>query len=181
MRKLKFHEKKLLKKVNLYAWKQENNLREIKVMRRYHVQNRDDYVKYNRICGMIRKVTAELLKRPPSDPYRIEKTELMLCKLYDIGVINSETSLVVCEKVTVAAFCRRRLSTMLVQLKFCQTMREAVTFIEHGHVRVGIETITDPAYLVTRDMEDHISWLDSSKIARAVRKYNDTLDDFDLG
>jgi U3 small nucleolar ribonucleoprotein protein IMP3 len=62
MRKLKFHEKKLLKKVNLYAWKNENNLREIKVMRRYHVQNRDDYVKYNRLCGMVRKVHPDELR-----------------------------------------------------------------------------------------------------------------------
>src|SRR6266581_4922919 len=56
VRKLKYHEQKLLKKVdflnvrapcivrclllNPKQWKQDANLREIKVMRRYHVQNR---------------------------------------------------------------------------------------------------------------------------------------------
>ena len=45
MRQLKFHEKKLLKKVDFVDWK-DNNLREIKVMRRYHIQNREDYQKY---------------------------------------------------------------------------------------------------------------------------------------
>lgn len=45
MRKLKFHEQKLLKKVDFLTWKQENNLREIKVLRRYHIQDREDYVK----------------------------------------------------------------------------------------------------------------------------------------
>jgi U3 small nucleolar ribonucleoprotein protein IMP3 len=61
VRKLKYHEQKLLKKVdflnvrpllyyrsynaNLIQWKQDANLREIKVMRRYHVQDREDYHK----------------------------------------------------------------------------------------------------------------------------------------
>ena len=37
MRELKFHEKKLLRKVNQFDWKRENNIREIKVLRKYHV------------------------------------------------------------------------------------------------------------------------------------------------
>ncbi len=45
MRKLKHHEQKLLKKVDFLTWKQEENLREIKILRRYHIQDREDYVK----------------------------------------------------------------------------------------------------------------------------------------
>lgn len=38
MRRLKFHEKKLLRKENIHgAWKGDNDHREIKVMRRYHL------------------------------------------------------------------------------------------------------------------------------------------------
>ena len=36
MRKLKHHEKKLLKKVDFF-WQREGNIREIQVMRRYHI------------------------------------------------------------------------------------------------------------------------------------------------
>ena len=52
MRELKFHEKKLLKKVDLYNWKIENNLREVSVMRRYYVQNRNDLKIYNITAGV---------------------------------------------------------------------------------------------------------------------------------
>lgn len=45
MRKLKFHEKKLLKKVNFLEWKRESGCREAFVMQRYHVSGRDDYKK----------------------------------------------------------------------------------------------------------------------------------------
>jgi U3 small nucleolar ribonucleoprotein protein IMP3 len=39
---------------------------------------------------------------------------------------------------------------MMIRLKYAQNFREAVTFIEQGQIRVGIETVTDPAFLVTR-------------------------------
>lgn len=43
VRKLKFHEQKLLKKVDFLNWKVDNNLHEIKVMRRFNIHKREDY------------------------------------------------------------------------------------------------------------------------------------------
>lgn len=97
-----------------------------------------------------------------------------------MGVITQTKSLALTEQISTASFCRRRLSVCLVRLKMAETMKEACTFIEQGHIRVGPETITDPAYHVTRNMEDFVSWVDTSKIKRKVMKYNDKLDDFDL-
>lgn len=34
---------------------------------------------------------------------------------------------------------------VMVRLKMSETLREAVTFIEQGHVRVGPHAVTDPA------------------------------------
>ena len=45
---------------------------------------------------------------------------------------------------------------------------------------MGPDTVTDPAFLVTRSVEDFVTWVDTSKIKRKVMKYNDKLDDFDL-
>jgi len=45
MRKLKYHEKKLLKRVDLFHWKAHDNLNENFVMRKFHIQERDDYIK----------------------------------------------------------------------------------------------------------------------------------------
>ncbi|KAH7532800.1 hypothetical protein FEM48_Zijuj04G0060600 [Ziziphus jujuba var. spinosa] len=155
MRKLKFHEKKLLKKVNFLEWKREGGHREAQ------------------------KLVNILMRIDGNDPFRIDMTRMLLEKLYDIGVIPSKKSLVLCERLKVSSFCRRRLSTILVQLKFAEHLKEAVTYIEQGHIRVGPETVTDPAFLVTRNMEDFITWVDSSKIKRKVLEYNDRLDDYD--
>ena len=45
VRKLKFHEKKLLKKVDFISWEVDNNLHEVKIMKKYYVQKREDYTK----------------------------------------------------------------------------------------------------------------------------------------
>ena len=89
MRKLKHHEKKLLKKVNFYDWKVEADKRESRVMHRYHLQNRQDYTHYNKICGMITSLISKIKQLPPDDPFRIKATEQLLDKLHHMGIINS--------------------------------------------------------------------------------------------
>ncbi|KAK1287739.1 hypothetical protein QJS10_CPB19g00915 [Acorus calamus] len=180
MRKLKFHEKKLLKKVNFLEWKREGGHREALVIGRYHMTERDDYKKYASVCRMVQKLVNILKQMDPRDPFRIEMSDLLLEKLYNMGVIPTRKSLALCDKLSVSSFCRRRLSSILVRSKFAEYMKEAVTYIEQGHIRVGPDTVTDPAFLVTRNMEDFITWVDSSKIKRKVLEYNDKLDDYDM-
>ncbi|KAJ6733369.1 30S 40S RIBOSOMAL PROTEIN [Salix koriyanagi] len=96
-----------------------------------------------------------------------------------MGVIPSRKSLALCDRLSVSSFCRRRLSTVLMRLKFAEHLKEAVTNIEQGHLRVGPEIVTDPSFLVTRNMEDFVTWVDTSKIKRKVLEYNEKLDDYD--
>jgi U3 small nucleolar ribonucleoprotein protein IMP3 len=180
MRQLKFHEKKLLKKVDFFSWKTEANLREAQIIRRYLLQNREDYKKYNKIVGNITKLVAKLKLLNPDDQLRNELGENLLRKLYDMGIISEKSNLVAAEKLTVSSFCRRRLPVVMVRLKMSENLKEATTFIEQGHVRVGPHVVSDPAYLVTKTFEDYVTWVDSSKIKRTIMKYNDKLDDYDL-
>ncbi|CAN8300029.1 unnamed protein product [Cochlearia groenlandica] len=180
MRKLKPHEKKLIKKVDFLVWKREGGHRETLIMHRYHMQGRDDYKKYSGLCRTVQKLTNVIKQMDQSDPFRIQMTDSLLEKLYNMGVIPTRKSLALTDRLTVSSFARRRLSTVLHQLRFAEHLTEAVTYIEQGHIRVGPDTITDPAFLVTRNMEDFITWVDSSKIKRKVLQYNDKLDDYDM-
>lgn len=179
VRAFKHHEQKLLKKVNFVQYK-DDSLRENMVMRKYHIQKKADYTKYNILCGQVRKITSKLSLLDPKDQFRDDKTDMLLDKLYRMGLITAKKSLSQCEKISVSAFCRRRLPVIMVRLKMAETVKMAVTYVEQGHIRVGPETITDPAYLVTRSMEDAVTWVDSSKIKRKILKYNEKLDDYDL-
>jgi U3 small nucleolar ribonucleoprotein protein IMP3 len=52
----------------------------LQVMRRYHIQNRDDYKKYNKIAGLITKLTNVLRQLDGQDTTRIELTDQLLDK-----------------------------------------------------------------------------------------------------
>ena len=97
-----------------------------------------------------------------------------------MGITPTKKSLAQLERLSVSSLCRRRLAVVLVKLKMSKSIREAAALIEQGHVRVGPQTVTDPAFLVTRSMEDFVTWVDTSKIKRKVLQYQDKLDDYEV-
>lgn len=107
-------------------------------------------------------------------------TDQLLTKLHDMGLVNTTKSLQKAEELSATALCRRRIPVVMCRLKMAQTVQTAVTFVEQGLVRVGPNVVTDPAFLVSKNLEDYVTWVDSSKIQRTVQKYNNKLDDFDL-
>ncbi|KAF2759959.1 hypothetical protein EJ05DRAFT_531295 [Pseudovirgaria hyperparasitica] len=185
VRQLKHHEQKLLRKVDFHTYKSDNNHRDALVIRRYQIQKPSDYQQYNRICGSLRQLAHKLSALDPSDPFRQKQEELMLEKLFEIGILGTGGGgrgklSDVENKVTVSAFCRRRLGVVMTRLRMADNLNAAIKFIEQGHVRVGTEVVIDPAYLVTRNMEDFVTWVDSSKIKKNIMRYRDQLDDFEL-
>ena len=52
----------------------------LQIMRRYHIQGRDDYKKYSKLCGMVTRLVHFLKKLDASDPARIELTDQLLEK-----------------------------------------------------------------------------------------------------
>ncbi|BCS14184.1 small subunit (SSU) processome component [Aspergillus tubingensis] len=185
-RALKHHEKKLLRKVDFHTYKSDNNHRESQIRTRYHLQDPLDYRKYNQLCGSLRQLAHKLSELDPeSDPVRKKLESEVLDKLFRMGILKQSREQGaglsrVEREVTVSAFCRRRLAVWMARSGMVENVKTAVTFIEQGHVRVGTEVVTDPAYLVTRNLEDFVTWVDSSKIKRSIMQYRDNLDDFDM-
>ena len=141
--------------------------------------DREDYNRYNKICGMITKLVSLLKVLKHDDKFRITITQQLLDKQYDIGLITSKTSLEQCEKIAVSAFCRRRLPVIMTSQKYTQNLKEATSFIQQGHITIGTECIKDYNMQITRKMEDNITWTDGSKIKKKIAEYQNKLDDYD--
>lgn len=157
VRKLKHHEQKLLRKVDFISYPSDRKHRDAEVLRRYSVQNPSDYTSYSRLCGQARQLAYRLSLLPAESSFRRKQEDLLLEKLFDLGVLGTggggKGKLSDVEhKVTVSAFCRRRLGVLMTRLRMAETVSAANKFIEQGHVRVGTEVVTDPAFLVTRSM-----------------------------
>jgi U3 small nucleolar ribonucleoprotein protein IMP3 len=134
-----------------------------KILRRYHIQDRNDYTAYHRLCGMVTKLAAKLKSLPPDDTFRMAMTDQLLQKLYDLGVIDTTSSLQKAEPIAVSQLCRRRLPVIMVRLKMAETITAAVTWIEQGQVRVGATVVTDPAFLVSRQDQDYVTYVGGSE------------------
>uniref|UniRef100_A0A3P9NKV2 IMP U3 small nucleolar ribonucleoprotein 3 n=1 Tax=Poecilia reticulata TaxID=8081 RepID=A0A3P9NKV2_POERE len=169
VRKLKYHEQKLLKKVDFINWEVDNNLHEVKVLRKYHIEKREDYTKYNKLSRNIRELAQKIRDLDEKDGFRAQSTHRFLEKLYSIGLIPTRQNLSLTEKVTASSFCRENVGLFPSNNKGC-----LVVFLNMlTDIRVGPDIVTDPAFLVTRNMEDFVTWVDSSKIKQHVLNYND--------
>uniref|UniRef100_A0A8C4TGP9 IMP U3 small nucleolar ribonucleoprotein 3 n=1 Tax=Erpetoichthys calabaricus TaxID=27687 RepID=A0A8C4TGP9_ERPCA len=134
VRKLKFHETKLLKKVDFINWEVDNNLHELKVLRRYRIEKREDYTRYNKLSRNVRDLAVKIKDLNEKDPFRVTCTQQLLEKLYALGLIPTKQSLALTEKVTASSFCRRRLPSIMVKLRMAQNLKTAITFIEQGRI-----------------------------------------------
>jgi U3 small nucleolar ribonucleoprotein protein IMP3 len=155
VRKLKFHEQKLLRKVDFTTYASDANHRDAEICQRYHIQKPSDYHAYNRLCGSLRSLAHRLAALEPEDAFRRKQEDVLLEKLWDMGILGTggggKGKLSDVEhKVTVSAFARRRLPVVMQRLRMAEHLQAAVKFVEQGHVRVGTEVVTDPAFLVTR-------------------------------
>ena len=66
-----------------------------------------------------------------------------------MGILSSMTKLSEVErKIGVSRLARRRLGVVMTRLGMAENVTVAVKFVEQGHVRVGTEVVTDPAFLV---------------------------------
>eukprot|EP00429_Kryptoperidinium_foliaceum_P084680 CAMPEP_0176215288 /NCGR_PEP_ID=MMETSP0121_2-20121125/16603_1 /TAXON_ID=160619 /ORGANISM="Kryptoperidinium foliaceum, Strain CCMP 1326" /LENGTH=265 /DNA_ID=CAMNT_0017554389 /DNA_START=72 /DNA_END=867 /DNA_ORIENTATION=+ len=180
MRKFKHHESKLLKKVNFYDWKSTRNVVENRILENFMIEDREDYTKYNKLAHRVSQLSAALRKMKPDDPDRIKMTEVLLNKLYAMGVIANPQSLEDCTDLPASKFCARRFAVVVWRTKFVRTLKEAVDLIKQGHFRIGPDRVSNPALHVTREMEDHIAWAIGSKVKKAVEEYKDEMDDFVL-
>ncbi|KAK6090512.1 hypothetical protein P3W45_000609 [Vairimorpha bombi] len=157
MRQLKFHEQKLLKKVNFLEWKNTNTSREHAVIGKYKLKDREEYNKYNRIVGKIRKLSEMLSRLKDNDFTKKSISTKLIKKLYDLGLINNK-KLLDCTKITVSDFCERRLPMIMKKNRMIENFTDSTRFIEHGHVRLGHKIVNEPNIIISRAMEDFINW-----------------------
>lgn len=68
----------------------------------------------------------------------------------------------------------------MTHLRMAENVSAANKMIEGGHIRVGTSIVTDPAFLVSRNMQDFVAWSPNSRYKRHIERYRDKLDDFDL-
>lgn len=118
VRKLKAHEQRLLRRVDFINFPgKDADHRQSAVARRYSLSNPADYTSYNRLAGNIRQLAHRIALLNPDSPTRRKLEDALLEKLHDMGLLGigggGKGKLSDVErKITVSAFCRRRLGVV---------------------------------------------------------------------
>uniref|UniRef100_A0A6B2LKQ4 U3 small nucleolar ribonucleoprotein protein IMP3 n=1 Tax=Arcella intermedia TaxID=1963864 RepID=A0A6B2LKQ4_9EUKA len=160
------------------VWKRDDTLRQNVILSKYRLKT-EEYSWYNKLALKVKKLVNGLSQLPPDDPFRIKMQEGLVDKLYAMGLISTK-SMGKGDHIGATAFARRRLSIVLVRNNYCENLKTAIEYIRQGHIRVGPNVVTDPAFFVSRSMEDFITWTDHSKIKKKILTFNDKLDDYDF-
>jgi U3 small nucleolar ribonucleoprotein protein IMP3 len=166
-----------LKKVNLVEWKKTNTTREQIVTSKFLLKSRDEYKMYNNIVGMVRKLAETLARLADNNPTKILIGKKLINLLYDIGIIR-EKKLSLCANLTVSQICYRRLGRILVEKKMAPDHQSADRFVQQGHIRLGTRVVNTTDTLISRMMEDYVTWTDSSKIKKKIDEFNGNYDDY---
>ncbi len=96
----------------------------------------------------------------------IERKALMR-KLNQLALVGNEAQLDDVLALELRNFLERRLQTIVFRKGLANTIKQARQFITHGHVRVGGKTITAPSYLVSKEDEANLTFIESSSLSNA--------------
>ena len=58
-------------------------------MRRYAIQGRDDYRKYNQLAGSLRQLAHKIAALDPADPFRRKHEDMLLEKMFAMGILGT--------------------------------------------------------------------------------------------
>uniref|UniRef100_A0A915E9M2 Ribosomal protein S4/S9 N-terminal domain-containing protein n=1 Tax=Ditylenchus dipsaci TaxID=166011 RepID=A0A915E9M2_9BILA len=159
VRKLKYHEQKLLKKVDFVNWETDNSPHENKIMRKYHIEKREHYTLYNKLSREVRDLAAKVRDLNDRNPNKAILARRLLGKLYDMGVVPTADTLERCDKVSASSFCRRRLPVVMFKMQMAPSVKKA-------HTKWWSKS-------------DNVTWSRESKVRQHVSNYNNERDDFD--
>lgn len=96
-------------------------------------------LRYNKLCGQLRSYAHRLSLLPAQDSFRGKMEGQLLSKLYDMGVLNTSAKLSDVEnKLTVAAFCRRRLAVVMCVAKMSETVSAVGPPLRTRHLMIGL-------------------------------------------
>ncbi|MFH8080334.1 MAG: 30S ribosomal protein S4 [Candidatus Aenigmatarchaeota archaeon] len=87
-----------------------------------------------------------------------EEEKKLLDKLYRLGLLEKGAKLNDVLSLTVEDILERRLQTIVAKKGLANTPKQARQYIVHGHIGINGRRIKFPGMLVTRDVEDKISY-----------------------
>ena len=162
-----------------HPWKSARIKEEHAIKANHGLKNVREIWKANSALRRHRHQAMKLISRAAStEPHLIREHDDLLRSLYNKGLIPDGATLDHILELSVEDMLGRRLQT-LVRLKgMAVTHKQARQLITHGHIAIGEQKVTIPAYPVSREEEEGITYVGRSVISNpnhSIRQDIETL------
>jgi len=154
MRKIKKKFKKPTK-----PWDKERMGKESVLMKTFGLRRKREIWKAESILRSFRRRARDLAASRDK-----EQEKILLDKIYKMGLLGKNANLDDILSLTIDNLLERRLQTIVFKKEMANTPKQARQFITHGHIAVESKRIIYPSFIVTRELEDKISYYGNSPI-----------------
>ncbi len=137
-----------------HPWRKDVLLAEIDLLGRYGLKNKRELWKMRSFLRRIRKRARALLALPSKE--RAIEEEKLKNLLIRYGLIDEGADVSAILSLTIEDILKRRLQTVVYNLKLANSIYHARQLITHKKVLVKDRIISSPSYLVKKDEEDKI-------------------------
>lgn len=143
-----------------HPWQRTRIEKEKELMEKYGLLKKKEIWKMESVLRGFKHQAKKLTVR--TDPQSKKEEQLLLKKLYELGLIEQDAKLDSILELDVTNILNRRLQTMMCTKGLTHTPPQARQIIVHHHVMVSNQKMTIPSYLVKRAEEDKISFSSTS-------------------
>jgi len=140
-------------------WDKERMEKERQLMKVFGLRRKREIWKAESILRSFRRRARDLAAKKDK-----EQEKILLDKLYKMGLLDKNANLDDVLSLTLENLLERRLQTVVFKKNMANTPKQARQFITHGHIAVEGRRTIYPSFLVTRDLEDKISFYKESPI-----------------
>lgn len=139
-------------------WDKERILKEKTLLKTFGLRRKKEIWITEALLRKYRRMARELAAKKDK-----EKERILIKKLIKLGLLEEGAGLDDVLSLTPENILERRLQTIVFRKGLANTPKQARQFIVHGKILLNNRKITYPSYLVTKEEEDKINIMQSTK------------------
>lgn len=144
-------------------WQKERIVEERALIKEYGLKNKTELWKHASALTHFKTLAKAAVSGMTAQSDK--EGEELLAKLRNFGLLHDGSVLSDVLKLVDKDILERRLQTIVFRKGLARSVKQARQFITHGHIKLNGVLVSSPAYLVRKDEEDSISFVESSSLS----------------
>ncbi|MCL4400884.1 MAG: 30S ribosomal protein S4 [Candidatus Parvarchaeota archaeon] len=150
----------------LRIWDKTRINRDLELRSKYGFKNKKELWKAESVLRNIRKRARDLVGLKALNLGKEEEKEFVR-KLHSMGLVKEDATVDDVLDLKLEDILNRRLQTIILKKALARSIKEARQIITHRHIEINGKVVDTPSYIIKRDEEDKINFIEKSPLASA--------------